>query len=45
MNKIAWPLLALLALAGCRNPEQKRDYDSVRDRSEQQHQTLDNYQK
>jgi hypothetical protein len=45
VSKAALTLLALLALAGCRNPETKRDYDAVRERSERQHQGLDAYDK
>lgn len=43
MRTVALTLLALSALAACRKnaKEEPRDYDGVRQRSEQQHQSLD----
>ena len=43
MNRAALTLLALLALAGCRHPKDSRDYDAVRQRSAEQHQSMDSY--
>jgi uncharacterized lipoprotein YajG len=38
MTKALWPLLGLLALAGCRTPQQ--DYGATRQRSEAAQQEL-----
>lgn len=43
LTTAAAAVLTLLSLAGCRNPE-RRDYDSVRDRSEREHGSLDRQQ-